>query len=193
MESKKKREKRIKERVAAKVAQKLEELKQLREEKHEKHRKHEPKTKAAKAVKTKVEKVKTDVKKRAEKRSAQKNTVTEDRLELLFTIVNRNKGEYYTDLLQSFDVNMQVMALGYGTANEKMLSAFGLDDSDKVVIISVMQQRKLADALRTLEEKFQTIKNGKGIAYTVPMSSVIGTLIFGFLGNNRKAVKENDK
>ena len=34
-----------------------------------------------------------------------------------------------------------------------------------------------------LDEKFKTVKNGKGIAYTVPMSSTIGVLIYQFLSN----------
>ena len=42
-----------------------------------------------------------------------------------------------------------------------------------------------------LEEKFKTIKGGKGIAYTIPLSSLIGKLIFGFLSNNRTVQEEN--
>ena len=30
------------------------------------------------------------------------------------------------------------------------------------------------------EEKFHTIKDGKGVACTIPLTSVIGTLIYGF-------------
>jgi hypothetical protein len=37
-----------------------------------------------------------------------------------------------------------------------------------------------------LEEKFTTIKDGKGIAFTVPMSSVIGVAIYRFLSNHRQ-------
>ncbi len=119
------------------------------------------------------------------------NTVTENRLELLITTVNRSKGEYYADLIQSFDVNMQFMAMGHGTADAKTLSMFGFTDSDKTVIFSVIQGNKLQAALDALEEKFRTIKNGKGIAYTVPLSGVIGKLIFGFLSNNRSMIAEN--
>ena len=72
-----------------------------------------------------------------------------------------------------------------------MLARFGLTDSDKTVIFSVIQENKLKDALAALDNKFRTIKNGKGVAYAVPLSSVIGTLIFGFLSDNRMAVKEN--
>jgi hypothetical protein len=32
-------------------------------------------------------------------------------------------------------------------------------------------------------EKFRTVKGGKGIAYTVPISSTIGVAIYQFLSN----------
>ena len=148
------------------------------------------------ALKAKAEHIKTKSRARIDKiKSARsmptQNTVTDNRLELLITTVNRSKTEFYLDLLQSFDVNMQFVALAHGTADEKMLARFGLTDSDKTVIFSVIQENKLKDALAALDNKFRTIKNGKGVAYTVPLSSVIGTLIFGFLSDNRMAVKEN--
>ncbi len=130
-------------------------------------------------------------KSRAAKQAAKNNAVKENRLELLFTIVNRSKAEYYVDFLHSFDVNMQIITLGQGTANASTMAYFGLDDLDKAVILSVISETKINDALNALEEKFAKIKNGKGIAYTVPLDGVIGTLIYGFLSNNRKTVKDN--
>jgi len=35
-----------------------------------------------------------------------------------------------------------------------------------------------------IEEKFATVKDGKGIAFTVPMTSVIGVAIYRFLSHN---------
>lgn len=145
--------------------------------------------------KEKTERVKASAKRKvtsvkAKKDDAPQNAITQNRLELLITVVNRSKGEYYLDLIQSFEVNMQCVLLGSGTADAKLLSRFGLTDSEKAVIFSVIQENKLPDALAALDEKFKTIKNGKGIAYTIPMTSVIGTLIFGFLSNNKKAVKD---
>lgn len=138
----------------------------------------------------KIAEVKNTLKAVVTKKQPQ-NTVTQNRLELLVTIVERGKAEFYADLLQQFEVNMQFVALGHGTANEKVLGYLGLSEAEKAVIFSVIQQNKIADAMALLEEKFNTIKNGKGIAYTIPFSSVIGTLIYGFLSNNRMAVKEN--
>lgn len=85
---------------------------------------------------------------------------------------------------------MQCVMVAQGTANENMLGLLGLS-SDKVVIFSVIQENKISDALRTLEIKFSSIKGGKGVACTIPFTSVIGTLIYGFLSNNRDTVKEN--
>ena len=121
------------------------------------------------------------------------NTVSDNRLEMLITTVDRSKAEYYLDLLQSFEVNMQFVALGHGTADAKMLAMFGLTASDKAIIFSIIQGDKIPAALAALEEKFRTIRNGKGIAYTVPLSGVIGKLIFGFLSNNQMAVQEDKK
>lgn len=119
------------------------------------------------------------------------NTIKSNRLKLLITIVARKKAEYYTDLIQSFDVNMQMVVMAEGTANAKMMGLLGLLDNEKVVILGVIQENKISDALGILENKFQTIKDGKGVAWTIPLTSVIGTLIYGFLSNNKTMVKES--
>lgn len=123
-------------------------------------------------------------------KTEQKHNVTQNKLELLVTIVNRNKADFYIDLIQSFEVNMQIVALGQGTADAAMLDFLGLAGSEKAVIFSVIREDRIPKALRLIEEKFNTIKGGKGIAWTVSLSSVIGVSIFGFLSNNRMTVKE---
>ncbi len=123
----------------------------------------------------------------AKSQNNQKNQkpLAPQKLKLLFTVVNRQKAEFYMDLLQSFEVNMQLAMSAHGTAKSEMLDYLGLVDSEKVVIISAIRADKVNDAMKTLEEKFSTIKNGKGIAYTVPMTSTIGVAIYQFLCNNR--------
>lgn len=105
------------------------------------------------------------------------------KLKLLFTVVDRRKAEFYVDLLQSFEVNMQLTAAATGTAKTEMLELLGLADSDKSVIISIIKSERAKEALAALEEKFRTIKNGKGIAFTVPMTETVGLAIYQFLAN----------
>lgn len=105
------------------------------------------------------------------------------KMQLLFTVVNRKKAEFYTDLIGNYEVNMQMALSASGTAGTGMLELLGLTDSEKTVIISVIRRDKAKEALAALEEKFRTVKGGKGIAYTVPMTSTIGVAIYQFLSN----------
>lgn len=108
------------------------------------------------------------------------------KLKLLITVVNRKKTELYMDLLTAYEVNFQTSVLAQGTAHSEMLYMLGLEESDKSVIFSVLREDRATEAMHMLEEKFQTIKDGKGIAFTVPMSSVIGVAIYRFLSNHRQ-------
>ena len=66
-----------------------------------------------------------------------------------------------------------------------MLSYLGLAETEKVVILSVIKEEKEKEIIETLNEKFDKVKNGKGIAYTISMKSVIGVSIYKFLSNVR--------
>ncbi|MBO5042507.1 MAG: hypothetical protein J6D87_06030 [Clostridia bacterium] len=107
------------------------------------------------------------------------------KLSLLVTVVNRNKAEFYADFLQSFEVNMQLITNAEGTASKETLHYLGLVETDKAVIFSVIREERVAEALAALEQKFKTIKNGKGIAFTTPMTGTVGVAIYQFLSNTQ--------
>lgn len=115
------------------------------------------------------------------KRRANKPPVAPNKLVLLVTVVNRPKAEFYVDLLQQFEVNMQLDVSAFGTApaNMQLVSA----DPEKQVIFTVIREDNVKAALATLEEKFATIRGGKGIAFTVPFTSTIGVSVYRFLTN----------
>ncbi len=122
-------------------------------------------------------------KKNVDKKATADNGVK--RVKLLVTVVDRKKTEFYMDFLSQFEINLQTAVLAEGTAQSQMLSMLGLENAEKSVIFSAVREDKATEALEGLEEKFQTIKNGKGIAFTIPMSSVIGVAIYRFLSNHR--------
>ena len=116
------------------------------------------------------------------------NTVNESaikKLKLLFTIVDRPKGEFYLDVISQFDVNCQMVMGGLGTANSDLVNLLGLN-IHKAVILSVVREDMTETIMNCLEDKFATIKKGKGIAFAVPLSSVIGVNLYQFLSNNRQ-------
>ena len=115
--------------------------------------------------------------------NSKKKQLAPPKLKLLFTIVNREKTELYTALIQGFNVNMQLSTAARGTASREIMQMLGLSDKNKSLIVSVIREDTEDMLLRFLDEKFHTIKNGKGIAFTVSMSSVIGVAVYRFLGN----------
>lgn len=115
------------------------------------------------------------------------NTVNESaikKLKLLFTVVDRPKAEFYLDVISQFEVNYQMAVSGLGTASSELIDMLGLN-IHKAVLLSVVREDLVESILNCLEDKFATIKNGKGIAFAVPLSSVIGVNLYQFLSNNR--------
>ena len=116
------------------------------------------------------------------------NTVNESaikKLKLLFTVVDRNKAEFYLDVISQFEVNCQMMLTGRGTAASELVDLLGLNPH-KAVILSVVREDLVEPILETLEDKFATVRNGKGIAFAVPLSSIIGVNLYQFMSNNRQ-------
>lgn len=125
------------------------------------------------------------------KKSTNSQLTSPDKIKLLFTIVERSKADFYVDVLENFEVNMQYVIFGRGTAPAH-LEYLSLGEQNKAVIISVIKENRIQEALSTLEEKFQKSKHGKGIAYTIPLSSVIGVLVYQFLSNNATQIKKGN-
>jgi hypothetical protein len=106
------------------------------------------------------------------------------KLKLIFTVVDRQKGEFYLDVISQFEVNCQMVVGGLGTASSEIIELLGLNNH-KAVILSVAREDMVPKIMNTLEEKFETVRHGKGIAFAVPLSSVIGVNLYQFMSNNR--------
>ena len=97
------------------------------------------------------------------------NTVNESaikKLKLLITVVDRPKGEFYLDVISQFDVNCQLAMGGLGTAHSELVEMLGLEPH-KAVVLSVAREDKVDEIMNCLEDKFATIRNGKGISFAV--------------------------
>ncbi|MDE7105761.1 MAG: hypothetical protein K2O22_01190 [Anaeroplasmataceae bacterium] len=111
------------------------------------------------------------------------------KLKILVTIVERSKADFYLDTLEGYDVNLQTVIYGKGTAPTEMLQYLGLSQLGKAVIFSVVQEDKIKKIFADYEDKYFKTKNGKGIAFTIPISSVIGVMIYKFLSNSVEGVR----
>ena len=107
------------------------------------------------------------------------NTVNESaikKLKLIFTVVDRPKAEFYLDVLSQFEVNFQMVVPGKGTANTELVDMLGLNPQ-KAVIFSVVREDMVDPVMKCLK--------GKGVAFAVPLSSVIGVSMYQFLSDHR--------
>ena len=115
------------------------------------------------------------------------NTVNDSaikKLKLLITVVDRQKGEFYLDVISQFGVNCQLAMGGLGTARSELVELLGLEPH-KAVILSVAREDMVDTIMNTLEDKFATIRNGKGVSFAIPLSSVIGVNLYRFLSDRR--------
>ncbi len=115
------------------------------------------------------------------------NTINESaikKLKLIITVVDRAKSEFYLDVLGQFEVNFQMVTGGKGTANSEIIEMLGLN-INKAVIMSVVREDIVPTVMKCLEDKFKTVRHGKGIAIAVPMTGIIGVNMYKFLSNNK--------
>ena len=110
------------------------------------------------------------------------------KLKLLVTVVDRNKGEFYLDVISQFDVNCQLILGGVGTAQSEWVELLGLNNN-KAVILSVVREDRTDTVMDCLEEKRAAQRRGQGlVAFAIPMSSVIGVNLYRFLSDNRPKI-----
>ena len=111
------------------------------------------------------------------------------KLELLMAVVHDDKAAHYSSLIQSHQANLQLTVPAKGTTH-LILDYLGLTEKPKSLVVSVVRADQAAGLIDLLDRTFQKGKGYKGIAFTVPMTSVIGTLVYGFLSNDKRTVKE---
>lgn len=117
------------------------------------------------------------------------NEAAVKKLKLVITVVDRAKAEFYLDVLSQFEVNFQMVSGGKGTATSEIVDMLGLN-IHKAVLMSVVREDMVSPIMDCLEGKFKTIRNGKGIAFAVPLSGVIGVNMYQFLSNNKQGKED---
>lgn len=107
--------------------------------------------------------------------------------ELFFmsAIINRHHTREFAEIYEENGVHVNLIAMGKGTASSEILDCFGLEDTEKSVIFSVVTQAVWKKIKTALEQRMQIDVPGKGIAFIVPMSSIGGKKQLQFLTENQ--------
>ena len=103
------------------------------------------------------------------------------RLYMMVTITDRNRKKKFEEFYKKNEHMVFFTTLGRGTANSEMLDYFGLEESEKVVILSVVTEETWKKLRREMIVKMQIDVPGTGIAFIVPLSSIGGEKTLHFL------------
>ncbi len=106
------------------------------------------------------------------------------KLKILVTIIDRKKVDFYVSNLEGFGANVQEIIYASGTTPRKDI--LGIKVSEKAVLLSVVREDRIKEILATYEDKYFQTKNGKGIAFTIPIKSMIGVMLYQFLAGIEK-------
>lgn len=97
-----------------------------------------------------------------------------DLMKLLVTIVDRGKGGVAVDLYRSHRLHFDYLCMGFGTANSQILDYFGLDATEKDVVLTLVPAWRARKLIDKMDERFGLSRPGRGIVFTIPLSGVSG-------------------
>lgn len=114
------------------------------------------------------------------------------KLYLMTTIINRNLSKKFLKLYDEEGLEVILISLGAGTASGDILDYLGLEDTEKAVIFTVLEENRWLSTKKDLQKKFQIDAPGGGIAFIIPLSSIGGKKTLQFLTANQEFQKEEE-
>ncbi len=98
-------------------------------------------------------------------------------IELLMVIISREDDEKAMKILDNLHVDLQLLSLGFGTADSTLSDYLGLDIKEKAIIFSIIKLKDSEDILKILNDKFNFKEKNTGVALTIPIKSATYNLI----------------
>lgn len=95
-----------------------------------------------------------------------------DRIKLIVTITRRGVGSKMVDYYKRNQLHYDFICLGVGTATSDILDYLGLEETEKDVVLTMAPESKIPSVLKGITNHFHLTKPGKGIVFTIPLSSV---------------------
>ena len=115
-----------------------------------------------------------------------KESKFEDRLDLkklfLYTIiVPRGQGGNVIRILRTNHSSAQFYQMGEGTASSKIREILDIEDTKKDIVYSIVSGEAVKEIKRELDAYFIASKRNRGIAYTIPLTALVGVKMYKFL------------
>lgn len=102
-------------------------------------------------------------------------------LKLIVTIAERGKVQKIAAMYRKHGAAYHFSALGKGTARNELLDHLGIGETEKAILFSVTEEKRLPALWYHLNHDFHFDKPGHGIAFTIPVASIGGEITLNYV------------
>ena len=113
----------------------------------------------------------------------ERTDITIKKLFVHITIVPSTQGPSINKLFKTLGVACQFTQRGRGTATKNVRDILGIEDNHKELIFSIVPEDLIERMNKELEAFFAVSPNNKGIAFTIPLESIISIRVYNFLAD----------
>ncbi len=106
-----------------------------------------------------------------------------DNLFWMLTIIERHSTEKFIGFYAQYGIDINLVTLARGTANDDVLDILGLDTTEKTIIFNFTTYSNWEKIRSGLRSKMRIDVPGRGIAFIVPVSSVGGRKLLHCMTN----------
>lgn len=107
--------------------------------------------------------------------------MNQSELYLMMTVTSRQRMPDFIQLYKDKGLDAHILFLGHGTASQRYMRLLALNETEKMVCLTVVTGRKWLEAKRAMSVRLRIEAPGVGIAYIVPLAAVGGKRELMFL------------
>lgn len=115
------------------------------------------------------------------------------KLYLMCTIMNRAQLPDFLSLYRQEGLDRNLIMLAHGTATSQVLNIFGLENAEKAVCLTVIDDSVWKSVKKGLERRIRIDVPGTGIAFLVPISSIGGRRELAYFTEDLNFTKDEEE
>lgn len=113
---------------------------------------------------------------------------------LLVTIISRNQGAYFTDTFSKHGASLSISMFAHSMPPADIISFLGNESTTKKdLVLTIVRKDEVKEYLDIIKKRFSISKASKGIAFTLPVSSVSGIVVYKYLSDYNKEERTMSK
>ena len=110
-------------------------------------------------------------------------------LYLMMTVTSRSRMPDFIKMYRDKGLETHFLSLGHGTANQRYMRLLALNETEKMVCMTVLTGRKWLEVKRAMTVRLRIEAPGVGIAYIMPLSAMGGKRELMFLTDGQDYAK----